>query len=497
MIGATDVEVSAGRPWMGLGRLAVFTGSTMTLRVRGIPASGDGVTISGVAVAVENTAAVVVSVSAADSDADGVWTATIPASHFAAPGSVAQGVTITASGTDETGAARTWVLGKGDLDVLDASGIPTPGETLALVKLRDALPESPEKGDLCEGANGWQIYTGEEWAVISPDLSNYATKADATLTAIFDSPEGATWSVAYPQGWTYGTVSVDPWDGSLWKMDLDSSGDTFGATDDINAASFSGTYEGLTVVATRTDTPAGNRLGLDSESNPNRNKLLASEAEAEALRTMLAGKANDADVVHTTGAETITGRKTFSGSGKLYVSDSHGDLSIMSRGFLWSLAGGGEPELLFPTKSGTFALTNDLPYALGAVTTISTASQDTSGSETIDYGSATMADRTGNVVAITTALDELRVTFPDSVDGKMRDFLLRVEVGTGSAAMTAPSLVAVAPSGETITLETEDGSAPTIADGTATSVGTTILSFTESCVAGKFLVMAKEVKEVS
>ena len=140
---------------------------------------------------------------------------------------------------------------------------------------------------------------------------------------------------------------------------------------------------------------------------------------------------------------------------------------------------------------------SDLPYALGTVQTISTASQDTSGAETIDYGSATMADRTGNYVAITTALDELRVTFPPLINGKMRDFLLRVEVGTGSAALTAPALVAVAPTGETITLENPDGTMPTIVDGTATAKGVTYLLFSESAVAGKFVVRGIELKEVA
>lgn len=155
-------------------------------------------------------------------------------------------------------------------------------------------------------------------------------------------------------------------------------------------------------------------------------------------------------------------------------------------------------DIVIPTTGyGVLALTDNLPYALGTVQTISTASQDTSGTETIDYGAATMLDRTGNYVAITTALDELRVTFPPLVNGKMRDFLLRVEVGTGSAALTAPALVCVAPTGETITLENPDGTMPTIVDGTATAKGVTYLLFSESAVAGKFVVRGIELKEVA
>ena len=77
----------------------------------------------------------------------------------------------------------------------------------------------------------------------------------------------------------------------------------------------------------------------------------------------------------------------------------------------------------------------------------------------------------------------------------MRDFELRVEVGIGAAALTAPALVAVAPTGETITLENADGSMPTLADGTATAKGVTVLYFSETA-AGKFLVKGEEMKEV-
>ena len=150
------------------------------------------------------------------------------------------------------------------------------------------------------------------------------------------------------------------------------------------------------------------------------------------------------------------------------------------------------------TKLATTAFVQGaVPYALGTAQTISTASQDTSGAETIDYGPATMLDRMGNYVAITTALDELRVTFPPLVNGKMRDFLLRVEVGTGSAALAAPALVAVAPTGETITLENPDGEMPMIVDGTATAKGVTYLLFSESAVTGKFVVRGIELKEVA
>ena len=149
------------------------------------------------------------------------------------------------------------------------------------------------------------------------------------------------------------------------------------------------------------------------------------------------------------------------------------------------------------TKLATTAFVQGgVRYDLGTATTISTASQDTSGTETIDYGAATLANRTANLVQITTALDELRITFPAATSGKVRDFGLRVEIGTGSAALTAPALVPIAPTGETIKIENNAKEIPALADGTATAKGVTLLYFSENAP-GIFVVKGEQVEEVA
>ena len=137
------------------------------------------------------------------------------------------------------------------------------------------------------------------------------------------------------------------------------------------------------------------------------------------------------------------------------------------------------------------ALRYDLP---ADATAISSASSEVIEGVTVNYGSATLADRTANRVAITAALDELRLTFPAADSGKVRDFELRVEVGTGSAALTAPALVPIAATGETVTLENPDGEIPALADGSADAKGVMLLYFSETAP-GKFLVKGEEVKE--
>ena len=151
------------------------------------------------------------------------------------------------------------------------------------------------------------------------------------------------------------------------------------------------------------------------------------------------------------------------------------------------------------TKVATTAFVQGaLPYTLGTPTVIDTASSETVEGETVNYGAATLADRTANVVQVTaaTALDELRITFPAATSGKVRDFGLRVEIGTGSAALAAPALVPVAPTGETIKIENADGTIPELADGTATAKGVTLLYFSETS-SGVFVVKGEQVEEVA
>ena len=139
-----------------------------------------------------------------------------------------------------------------------------------------------------------------------------------------------------------------------------------------------------------------------------------------------------------------------------------------------------------------------IPYSLGTPTVIDTASSETVEGETVNYGAATLANRTSNIVQVTaaTALDELRITFPAATNGKVRDFGLRVEIGTGSAALTAPALVPIAPTGETIKIENADGTIPALADGTATAKGVTLLYFSETAP-GVFVVKGEQVEEVA
>lgn len=133
-----------------------------------------------------------------------------------------------------------------------------------------------------------------------------------------------------------------------------------------------------------------------------------------------------------------------------------------------------------------------LRYDLGTPIVIDTATSEEVEGETVNYGAAALADRTANRVSITAAIAELRLTFSAAVSGKVRDFGLRVEVGDGTAALTAPALVP--PAG--VTLENADGAIPALADGAATAKGVTLLYFSETAP-GVFVVKGEQVEEVA
>lgn len=288
--------------------------------------------------------------------------------------------------------------------------------------------------------------SGTDATKISAALAGKASKADATLTE---------------RGYSEWSIVHTPLSDEAKEMFFDESADaavndyavTIRGNDlyvgDYDVASLLLSSDGLryafsvgspaastiwgpngTTVATR-ELLSGCILGPNDPSNPNCDKPLASEAEAEALRT---GKA---------------------------------DVSA-------------------------------IPYSLGTPIVIDTASLETVEGETVYYGAATLADRTANIIQVTAAtpLDELRIMFPSATSGKVRDFGLRVEIGTGSAALAAPALVPIAPTGETIKLENADGTIPELADGTATAKGVTLLYFSETSP-GVFVVKGEQVEEVA
>lgn len=166
MIGSVTIRVSAGRPNMPVGPVAIIQGSACTIGVLDVPRRRFGVEITRVAVSVCNGVGTTSNVPAKFEC--GVWTATFDASLFSQPGSVENGVKVFCGGKDENGVEREWTIGVGDVEILSAGEVPVPapGETWQNVHLRDEEPETPIKGDLFKFDDGWKIFDGEEWQSI-------------------------------------------------------------------------------------------------------------------------------------------------------------------------------------------------------------------------------------------------------------------------------------------------------------------------------------------
>ena len=204
-------------------------------------------------------------------------------------------------------------------------------------------------------------------------------------------------------------------------------------------------------------------------------------------RCTTAGTGNAAVFTNATVEDVLAALRT--GKANRAANPTAGNLAALD-------ANGNPTDSLIPAAN--VATKGAIPYSLGTPTVISTASSEVVEGETVTYGAALLTNRTANIVQVTaaTALDELRITFPAATSGKVRDFGLRVEIGTGSAALAAPALVPIAPTGETIKIENADGTIPELADGTATAKGVTLLYFSETAP-GVFVVKGEQVEEVA
>lgn len=187
---------------MPLFPLKAYSGSPSSIRVRNVPKQigswkitsvvftavyPDGQTKSANCVLVNN-----------------IWVGTIAGSD--ATGTTENGYTIFASGIDESGnQVNDYVLGKGDIEILDSTGVPTPSSHSYFVHLLSAESEDPKEGDLYPTLSGYMIWQDgaarplvnlsdyyqktetssaieleDAFANVSVDLTDYPTRSDVS-----------------------------------------------------------------------------------------------------------------------------------------------------------------------------------------------------------------------------------------------------------------------------------------------------------------------------
>lgn len=182
MITPLEISVNAAQPAMPLAPLVAFLGSPSSLRLVGVPRAVGSWRITSVAVTVTYPDGSIVSKAA--TSVSGTWVATLDGCET--PGTAIGGFTVTADGIDENGAAVAgYVLGRGDVVVLDRDGTVTVGETTYYLHLLAAKPDAPKRGDVYADGPALRLYDGAAWVPFAPpvDLTAYATKDEVAAKA--------------------------------------------------------------------------------------------------------------------------------------------------------------------------------------------------------------------------------------------------------------------------------------------------------------------------
>lgn len=165
MIGTIDITVNAAHPNVPLSPVFSWRGSASRINVEGVPSLCGSWYVASVSIAVATPDGKTVTYPC-QRTSNGIYSATIEATNT--PGKSANGITITA--TDEEG--KDFVLGRGDLYILDGAAIPSPGDVSWTVRLLDKKPENPKEGDAYFAEDGTlMVFAGGEWRNTMPSAT--------------------------------------------------------------------------------------------------------------------------------------------------------------------------------------------------------------------------------------------------------------------------------------------------------------------------------------
>lgn len=165
MIRTIKIDVNAANPQLPLQPVSVFEGSAASLVLLNVPRSLGKRTITAVSVVVINPDSMAQAYEATREGS--AYQVTIPAEAFGGSGSVENGIMISASGTNERGeTVGQWILGSGNLVVMQHNGTVKPGERRTVVHYYDVAPLNPIKGDVAKINGVFSIFDGVEWQTI-------------------------------------------------------------------------------------------------------------------------------------------------------------------------------------------------------------------------------------------------------------------------------------------------------------------------------------------
>ena len=381
MIGQLTVNISAKDPTRKCETFRAFVGSPSNVRIVGVPSSLGNWNIQTVYFTVnypDNR-----SVSKTCKKGVGVYVATIEGSTI--PGKSLLGYTVTADGVDENGQPVTgYVLGKGDVEIVDADATLTPGETTYYIHLLQSRPETPHKGDAYVDGGVWWFYNGSAWITLGgtfagngwaqypqslggdgkwhrviisngtlaydeqgfdepPDAAPFALKSE--LTAEKERATAAE-NAKVPTNGDHTVNGVKTFTQSPLVPTIQSTGDN--SQKAASTGWVKAKIEAWWNAIKSTVTFAKSQVGLGNVDNTRDQDKPISTATQAALDA----KANENAVVKLTGNQTIDGDKTF--SGKITITGS----SVKGSAF----AAAGMPSGTFVTPWTSEQMVNGASY---------------------------------------------------------------------------------------------------------------------------------------
>lgn len=115
----------------------------------------------------------------------GIWVGTIQGT--ATSGTSKNGYTIFADGTDENGNNVTgYVLGKGDIEILNADGTLNPDAPSYYVHLLSAQADVPKEGDLYPTLSGYMIWQNGQANLLGTPFEQISAYVESAVSAKAD-----------------------------------------------------------------------------------------------------------------------------------------------------------------------------------------------------------------------------------------------------------------------------------------------------------------------
>lgn len=179
MIRCIDIKIQAAVPDIPLQPFISYVDSPSSVRVLDVPKRIGSWTINKVYVQATYPDGDVYSKECVRTG--NVWVGTLPGPQT--PGSSEKGFVVAADGTDEDGNPVTgYVLGVGDVKIMDIAGGLTPETHARILRLFDQMPENPKKGDAYLVDNVLKVYDGTQWKDVGGvNLDDYIKIGDNFL----------------------------------------------------------------------------------------------------------------------------------------------------------------------------------------------------------------------------------------------------------------------------------------------------------------------------